>query len=235
MTTTTDSQSASTTTVAPEPVIKGAATWQDQPHTSTDNMNTSLINSPDVTTDADGRTTVKLNASNGQKAVLTPPPDTCLANYSLCDQGLTIVSEVKFLSLSENTRFMSKGGELEAENLVLRYKYGALTAQITVETRAWYASSTKVLKVNVWYRLEISWSRATGLQFYINGDLEGASNDAVQTQPSQPTSAPSGEVTIAPEPAAGTNEKPAEMLVADTALYNATRDTLIKQQILPTG
>ena len=233
----TSTQVTSPTTTSPAKVDQADVTFvPGQVPESTDNLNISLVNSPDVIKTDDGKTALKLNGSKGQNAVLTPKPGSCLSNFALCEKGLTIVSEMKFLTLSENTRFISKGGELEKQDLQMRYKYGAINIELLIKDKTYYASSTSVVRTDVWYTITISLNLKSGLQLVINGDIESSSNDPVTN--GNVTQAPSSPDIVLGSPSItgnNTDEKPADVLVSNFSIYDAPREDLITQGILTTG
>ncbi|KAL4231419.1 hypothetical protein ACF0H5_008996 [Mactra antiquata] len=101
------------------------------------------------------------------------PDNVCLTNPASCTTGLTIQFNVQFNKFSENTYFLTSGGQLpDGVGLAVIYRFGRVQFVLTTVTNSWFISVHKnTFTSNVYNNVMVSWNITSGLELFVNNVL----------------------------------------------------------------
>jgi hypothetical protein len=106
--------------------------------------------------------------------------NACLKDIDTCSSGFTLTVNVNLHNLTDNTYIISSGGDLQNhKGIALFYKNHQLHYVVTTATQQWVVVVKNSLSLNVWHKIELSWSKTSGSSLVIDNNLAGS---VTQTQ-----------------------------------------------------
>lgn len=112
---------------------------------------------------------------NGYVTVNSTGFTFCLKDIDTCSSGFTLILTVRFHYLLNGTYILSSGGDLQNhKGISLKYENQQLHFIVTTSSNRWVISVNTLLALDTWHKIELSWSRALGSSFYIDGFLVGS-------------------------------------------------------------
>lgn len=133
----------------------------------TRSTNYTVIGNPSLVTGPTGQA-LQLDGAT-QYIDLSNSDNGCLGNPAQCEFGLSVTFNLKFVTFTENMYIFSNGGdEPDGFGVAMYYRRNRLFLTVSTETREWTVETT-LIKVNVFYAVDFSWSEQTGLVLYLDG------------------------------------------------------------------
>ncbi|XP_062578887.1 uncharacterized protein LOC134240829 [Saccostrea cucullata] len=101
--------------------------------------------------------------------------NACLKNIDTCSSGFTLAINVNLHQLTDNTYIVSSGGDLQNhKGIALLYQNNKLHFIVTTSSKQWIISVPNTLTLNVWHKIELSWSQTSGSLLVIDNNLAGS-------------------------------------------------------------
>lgn len=197
----------------------------------TPSFNFTLHNKPTLLLENNSHTVLVLDCSQHQYVELPDKGIPCLEDLDKCDKGFTFTLQIQFTKLdpSEKTYILSSGGDVEtASGMAIYIQSYQLIFGVKQNVFHWtgkYDLSGKV-KLDEWYKYEISWSVTTGISVVIDG-YEVIKEKAWTPSPSIPKSNP---VFIG---ATANPNSTSCMNVKDLFTWTVHREVLVDHGVLP--
>ena len=163
----------------------------------------------------------------GEHVDLGPFDDTCLGNVTMCKYGFTVSFWISFKRLRDNSYYVASGVTGFA---VLSYGK-RLYASVHREDRQWQTSISGIEK-NVWYFVEVTWKRDSGLKLYINQELRSAQPESTYEQR---RASDSNNFYIGRANSAMLAERYAAAVIDEVEIFNADRDLLLFLDFIQRG
>lgn len=130
----------------------------------------------------------------------------------------------------EDTYLFTSGGDnTESNGVVIVYKYGKIQVSVSTTSCRWTAVIPP-LEANTWYKFEISWSTAGGLEVYVNEALYASALTCIVRQ--DPVTVTTSEVTIGTIITTTTVTKEVNITVEELTTLNFNRTTLITMNVV---
>lgn len=132
----------------------------------TPSRNLTVVGTPTLVAGPSGQA-LQLNGA-GQYIDLSSNDNGCLGNPGQCELGLSVTFNVKFMTLTENMYIFSNGGdEPDGFGTAMYYRRNRLFLTVSTKTKEWTVETT-LIKVNVFFKVDFSWSEQTGLVLYLD-------------------------------------------------------------------
>lgn len=108
--------------------------------------------------------------------------NACLKDITSCTSGFTLTINVNLQhQLANNAYIISSGGDLPNHSGIALYNVNnQLHFVVTTSSHQWIVIVPNTLTVNVWHKIELSWSMTSGASLVIDGHLAGS---VIQAQP----------------------------------------------------
>lgn len=108
--------------------------------------------------------------------------NACLKDITSCTSGFTLTINVNLQhQLANNAYIISSGGDLPNHSGIALYNVNnQLHFVVTTSSNQWIVIVPNTLTVNVWHKIELSWSMTSGASLVIDGHLAGS---VIQAQP----------------------------------------------------
>ncbi|XP_062591670.1 uncharacterized protein LOC134253173 [Saccostrea cucullata] len=101
--------------------------------------------------------------------------NACLKDIDTCSSGFTLAINVNLHQLTDNTYIVSSGGDLQNhKGIALFYQNNKLHFVVTTTSKQWIVSVPNTLTLNVWHKIELSWSKTSGSLLVIDNNLAGS-------------------------------------------------------------
>ncbi|XP_061171667.1 uncharacterized protein LOC133181143 [Saccostrea echinata] len=101
--------------------------------------------------------------------------NACLKDIDTCSSGFTLTINVNLHQLTDNTYIVSSGGDLQNhKGIALFYKSHTLHFVVTTSSNQWIVTVPNTLSLNVWHKIELSWSKTSGSLLVIDNNLAGS-------------------------------------------------------------
>lgn len=197
----------------------------------TPSFNFTLHHNPTLLLENNSHTVLVLDCSQNQSVELPDKGVPCLEDLQNCKKGFTFTLEIEFTKLdpAEKTYILSSGGDVEtASGMAIYIQSNQLIFGVKQGFYHWtgkYDLTGKV-KLNQWYKYEISWSLTNGIAVIIDG-IQVIHETAWTPSPFIPTTNP---VFIGTTANANTTSC---MNVRDLFTWTIHREVLVEQGILP--
>lgn len=102
--------------------------------------------------------------------------NACLKDITSCTSGFTLTINVNLQhQLANNAYIISSGGDLPNHSGIALYNVNnQLHFVVTTSSNQWIVIVPNTLTVNVWHKIELSWSMTSGASLVIDGHLAGS-------------------------------------------------------------
>lgn len=132
----------------------------------TSSRNLTVVGTPTLVAGPSGQA-LELNGAD-QYIDLSSNDNGCLGNPGQCELGLSVTFNLKFVTLTENMYIFSNGGdEPDGFGTAMYYRRNRLFLTVSTKTKEWTVETT-LIKVNVFFKVDFSWSEQTGLVLYLD-------------------------------------------------------------------